>query len=108
MASSDSRRSRKVRTLFLSDIHRANVRTVEGALYCNTGDWVESCSARVENRNSDPQFLRWPLGAPALSTMKAAACGVPLAIPAGVRSALAVRRGSAIIAGQPRGAGDTN
>jgi len=34
-------------------------------------------------------------------------CGLE-PIPAGVRSALAVRRGSAIIAGQPSGAGDTN
>ena len=43
-------------------IHRANIRNIEGALYCNTGDWVESCSALVERSNGDLQLLRWPHG----------------------------------------------
>ena len=30
-------------------IHRAEIREVEGVLYCNDGDWVESCSALVEH-----------------------------------------------------------
>jgi UDP-2,3-diacylglucosamine pyrophosphatase LpxH len=41
-------------------IHRANLRHIEGTLYCNTGDWVESCSALVENPNGELQLLRWP------------------------------------------------
>jgi UDP-2,3-diacylglucosamine pyrophosphatase LpxH len=46
-------------------IHRANLRDVEGTLYCNTGDWVESCSALVEKPNGELQLLRWPHGAQA-------------------------------------------
>lgn len=30
-------------------IHRAEVREIEGVLYCNDGDWVESCTALVED-----------------------------------------------------------
>ena len=44
-------------------IHRANLRRIDGSLYCNTGDWVESCSALVERTNGDLQLLRWPHGA---------------------------------------------
>jgi UDP-2,3-diacylglucosamine pyrophosphatase LpxH len=43
-------------------IHRANLREIEGTLYCNTGDWVESCSALVERTNGELQLLRWPHG----------------------------------------------
>ncbi len=44
-------------------IHRANLRKIDGTLYCNTGDWVESCSALVERTNGELQLLRWPYGA---------------------------------------------
>jgi UDP-2,3-diacylglucosamine pyrophosphatase LpxH len=47
-------------------IHRANLREIDGTLYCNTGDWVESCSALVERLNGQLQLLRWPHG-PALA-----------------------------------------
>jgi UDP-2,3-diacylglucosamine pyrophosphatase LpxH len=42
-------------------IHRANLRHIEGTLYCNTGDWVESCSALIETTAGELQLLRWPL-----------------------------------------------
>lgn len=41
-------------------IHRANLRRIDGTLYCNTGDWVESCSAVVENRGGELELLRLP------------------------------------------------
>jgi UDP-2,3-diacylglucosamine pyrophosphatase LpxH len=41
-------------------IHRANLRDIGGTLYCNTGDWVESCSALVEAAGGELQLLRWP------------------------------------------------
>jgi UDP-2,3-diacylglucosamine pyrophosphatase LpxH len=41
-------------------IHLANLRHIEGTLYCNTDDWVESCSALVENQNGELELLRWP------------------------------------------------
>jgi UDP-2,3-diacylglucosamine pyrophosphatase LpxH len=44
-------------------IHRANLRHIDGTLYGNTGDWVESCSALVERAGGELQLLRWPHGA---------------------------------------------
>jgi UDP-2,3-diacylglucosamine pyrophosphatase LpxH len=41
-------------------IHRANLCHIEGTLYANTGDWVESCSALIETRGGELQLLRWP------------------------------------------------
>lgn len=41
-------------------IHRANLRDIDGTLYCNTGDWVESCSALVEAAGGELRLLRWP------------------------------------------------
>ncbi|MGH8208989.1 MAG: UDP-2,3-diacylglucosamine diphosphatase [Steroidobacteraceae bacterium] len=46
-------------------IHRANLRHIDGTLYGNTGDWVESCSALVEKPNGELELLRWPHGAQA-------------------------------------------
>jgi UDP-2,3-diacylglucosamine pyrophosphatase LpxH len=43
-------------------IHRANLRAIDGIVYCNTGDWVESCSALIENLDGELQLLRWPNG----------------------------------------------
>jgi UDP-2,3-diacylglucosamine pyrophosphatase LpxH len=43
-------------------IHRANLCQIDGILYANTGDWVESCSALVETRAGELQLLRWPAG----------------------------------------------
>jgi UDP-2,3-diacylglucosamine pyrophosphatase LpxH len=41
-------------------IHRANLRDIDGTLYCNTGDWVESCSALIEGPTGELGLLRWP------------------------------------------------
>jgi UDP-2,3-diacylglucosamine pyrophosphatase LpxH len=43
-------------------IHRANLRQIDGTAYCNTGDWVESCSALIESLDGELQLLRWPNG----------------------------------------------
>jgi UDP-2,3-diacylglucosamine pyrophosphatase LpxH len=34
-------------------IHRPHVEEIDGILYCNDGDWVEHCTALVEDRNGD-------------------------------------------------------
>jgi UDP-2,3-diacylglucosamine pyrophosphatase LpxH len=47
-------------------IHRANLRRIDGVLYCNTGDWVETCSALIESERGELKLLRWPQ-APAAS-----------------------------------------
>jgi UDP-2,3-diacylglucosamine pyrophosphatase LpxH len=45
-------------------IHRANLCHIEGTLYCNSGDWVESCSALVESVEGEMQLRRWPQAEP--------------------------------------------
>jgi UDP-2,3-diacylglucosamine pyrophosphatase LpxH len=40
-------------------IHRAKLASMEGALYCNDGDWVESCTSLVENLNGHLSLWNW-------------------------------------------------
>ncbi len=40
-------------------IHRAEIRDVNGILYCNDGDWVESRTALVENERGELSLLFW-------------------------------------------------
>lgn len=40
-------------------IHRAEIREVEGVLYCNDGDWVESRSALVEDQQGVLSLVYW-------------------------------------------------
>lgn len=40
-------------------IHRPAIRRLEDVIYCNTGDWVESCSALVEHPDGTFEVLRW-------------------------------------------------
>lgn len=40
-------------------IHRAEIRTIDGILYCNDGDWVESLSALVEHRDGRLELVHW-------------------------------------------------
>lgn len=40
-------------------IHRAEIRVIDGVLYCNDGDWVESCTALVEHYDGQLELLHW-------------------------------------------------
>lgn len=40
-------------------IHKAEMRMVDGVLYCNDGDWVESCTALVEHFDGRLELIRW-------------------------------------------------
>jgi UDP-2,3-diacylglucosamine pyrophosphatase LpxH len=40
-------------------IHRAEMRTINGILYCNDGDWVESRTALVEHLDGRLEVLYW-------------------------------------------------
>jgi UDP-2,3-diacylglucosamine pyrophosphatase LpxH len=40
-------------------IHRAEMREIDGVLYCNDGDWVESLTALVEHRDGRLEILDW-------------------------------------------------
>jgi UDP-2,3-diacylglucosamine pyrophosphatase LpxH len=40
-------------------IHKAEMRRIGDILYCNDGDWVESCTALVEHMNGELEILHW-------------------------------------------------
>ncbi len=40
-------------------IHKAELRYVDDVLYCNTGDWVESCTAMVEDSAGQLSIIHW-------------------------------------------------
>lgn len=40
-------------------IHRAEMRWIDGVLYCNDGDWVESRTALVEHHDGRLELLQW-------------------------------------------------
>ncbi len=46
-------------------IHKAEIRQMGGILYCNDGDWVESCSALVEDYAGKLQIIVWTEAQPA-------------------------------------------
>jgi UDP-2,3-diacylglucosamine pyrophosphatase LpxH len=40
-------------------IHKAEIRTMDGLLYCNDGDWVESLTALVETLDGELEIVEW-------------------------------------------------
>ena len=40
-------------------IHRAEITEIDGVTYCNDGDWVDSCTALVEDHSGALSLLRW-------------------------------------------------
>ena len=40
-------------------IHKAEMRQIGDVLYCNDGDWVESCTALVEHMDGQLEILHW-------------------------------------------------
>lgn len=40
-------------------IHRPEISKMHDVIYCNCGDWVESCSALVEHHDGSLELLRW-------------------------------------------------
>ena len=52
-------RRRGVDGVVCGHIHHAEIRTIDGILYCNDGDWVESCTALVEDFDGRLRIVRW-------------------------------------------------
>jgi len=50
-------RRRGLQGVICGHIHRAEIREIEGVVYCNTGDWVESCTALVERLDGTLELL---------------------------------------------------
>jgi UDP-2,3-diacylglucosamine pyrophosphatase LpxH len=58
-AVAEEARRRGVDGVVCGHIHHAEIRQIGGVLYCNDGDWVESCTALVEHFDGRLEILRW-------------------------------------------------
>jgi UDP-2,3-diacylglucosamine pyrophosphatase LpxH len=54
-------------------IHHAEIRRIGPVLYLNDGDWVESCTAVVEDERGTLEILRWSTAIPASAVLPATA-----------------------------------
>ena len=52
-------RRRGIDGVVCGHIHKAELRTVEGFVYANDGDWVESCTALVEHHDGSLELVQW-------------------------------------------------
>ena len=52
-------RARGVDGVVCGHIHHAELKQLQGVLYCNTGDWVESLTAVVEHNDGRIELLRF-------------------------------------------------
>ncbi len=58
-ALADEARRRGVDGVVCGHIHHAEMRDIEGMLYVNDGDWVESCTALVEHADGRLELIDW-------------------------------------------------
>ena len=58
-ALADEARRRGVDGVVCGHIHQAEMRDIEGVLYVNDGDWVESCTALVEHADGRLELIDW-------------------------------------------------
>lgn len=59
LAMAELAHKRGVDGIVCGHIHHAEIRDIDGILYCNDGDWVESCTALVEHGDGRLEVLRW-------------------------------------------------
>jgi UDP-2,3-diacylglucosamine pyrophosphatase LpxH len=52
-------RQRGLQAVVCGHIHRAQMRDIDGVLYCNDGDWVESLTALVEHADGRLELVDW-------------------------------------------------
>jgi UDP-2,3-diacylglucosamine pyrophosphatase LpxH len=58
-ALADEARRRGLDGMICGHIHRAEITDIGGVLYCNDGDWVESCTTLTEGFDGRLALLRW-------------------------------------------------
>ncbi len=55
----DEARRRGCDGVVCGHVHKAEIRDIDGVLYCNDGDWVESLSALVETFEGELKIIYW-------------------------------------------------
>jgi len=59
VAMAEVARKRDLHGVICGHIHHAEMREIDGIMYFNDGDWVESCTALVEHDDGRFEILRW-------------------------------------------------
>ena len=52
-------KKQEVDGIICGHIHQPEIRVVDGIVYCNDGDWIENCTALVENAEGRIELLHW-------------------------------------------------
>lgn len=52
-------KNKRLNGIICGHIHHANIRDIDGIAYMNCGDWVESCTALVENHDGTFEIISW-------------------------------------------------
>lgn len=52
-------KEKNVNGVVCGHIHHAEMRDIDGVLYCNDGDWVESCSSLIEHKDGTLEIVYW-------------------------------------------------
>ena len=58
-AAADEARKRGLDGIICGHIHQPEIRLIGDILYCNDGDWIESCTALVEHNSGRLELLHW-------------------------------------------------
>ncbi|MCL2384838.1 MAG: UDP-2,3-diacylglucosamine diphosphatase [Alphaproteobacteria bacterium] len=72
VALSEAARRHSADGVVCGHIHHAVIRDIDGILYVNTGDFVESCTAIAEHHDGQLEILRWQTTAEERSLAKSA------------------------------------
>ncbi len=59
MAAIHEAKKQGVDGIICGHIHHPQIRVVDGIVYCNDGDWIENCTALVENADGRIELLHW-------------------------------------------------
>ena len=61
-AAAEAAKQRGLDGVVCGHIHKPELRTIKGVLYCNDGDWTESCSCLAETLTGELRLLYWREG----------------------------------------------
>jgi UDP-2,3-diacylglucosamine pyrophosphatase LpxH len=76
----EARRRGSVDGVICGHIHHAVIRDDLGLRYINCGDWVESCTAVIENFDGEFEIVRWTELQPGLPEQDLPAVALPRAM----------------------------
>jgi UDP-2,3-diacylglucosamine pyrophosphatase LpxH len=72
----------KVDGVICGHIHQPVMREMDGILYCNTGDWVENCTALVETEAGELRLVWWHIEMDDRCSTMPSAVALPHHVPA--------------------------